>query len=107
MNQENINSIKEAIELIEEAMGLVDEAVSESSSKRHYESYGKYGFDQLLGNGNPYDSSLFNLIEEIEEEGFCEECGSQVESPENTFCDPCNDKYEKRCDAHAASVGGE
>ena len=26
----------------------------------------KYGFDTLLGNGNPYDESLFSLIENIE-----------------------------------------
>ena len=38
MKQEKINSIREAIDLIEQAMCLVDEAVSDSPSKREYES---------------------------------------------------------------------
>ena len=98
MTQEKINSIREAIDLIEQAMCLVDEAVSDSPSKREYESYGRYGFDQLLGNGNPYDNSLFTLIDEIEKEEYCESCGSRVESSGNTYCDSCNDEYEAAAD---------
>jgi len=55
-----------------EAQGLVDDAVSgvygTTRLQANYEAYGRYGFNQLLGNGNPYDSSLDSLIEEIEKE---------------------------------------
>ena len=66
MNQEKIDAIQQAILLVEEASQLVDSAMDYSSGKSHYEAYGKYGFNQLLGNGNPYDNSLFTLIEELE-----------------------------------------
>ena len=72
MNEERIQMIREAIELICEAQALVDEAVSgdcgQTRQQSHYEAYGRYGFDQLLGNGNPCDDSLNTLIEEIEKE---------------------------------------
>jgi len=55
--------IEQAIQLVEEAQQLVDEAVSGTGIESNYEAYGKYGFSQLLGNGNPYDSSLQSLIE--------------------------------------------
>jgi len=66
MNQEKIDALHEAIRLVEEACQLVDSMMDDSSDKNHYEAYGKYGFNQLLGNGNPYDNSLFTLIEELE-----------------------------------------
>ena len=66
-NKDRISSIEEAILLIDEARCLVDNAVSDLTINRHYESYGKYGFNQLLGDGNPYDNSLLSLIEEIKE----------------------------------------
>ena len=60
-NKERIYKIYEALELIEQAQELVDEAVSDTNDENHYLAYGRYGFDQLLGNGNPYDSSLHSL----------------------------------------------
>ena len=66
MNQEKIDILREAILLVEEACQLVDSVMDDSSGKNHYEAYGKYGFSRLLGNGNPYDNSLFTLIEELE-----------------------------------------
>ena len=71
-NEERIQMIREAMELVREAQGLVDDAVSGDCGttrlEANYEAYGRYGFNQLLGNGNPYDSSLDSLIEEIEKE---------------------------------------
>ena len=67
MNQEKIDAIQEAIRLVEEACQLVDSVMDDSSGKSRYEAYGKYGFNQLLGNGNPYDNSLFDLILEGED----------------------------------------
>ena len=63
-----INDIEEAMELIVQAQELVDNAINNTEQQNHYESYGKYGFNQLLGNGNPYDFGLPKLIEEIREE---------------------------------------
>ncbi len=60
-----ISKIQEAIEMIEEAMSMVDDAVAGIGIENNYLAYGKYGFDQLLGNGNPYDSSLQTLIDDM------------------------------------------
>jgi hypothetical protein len=54
----------EALELVQQAQQLVDEALYGSPEEAHYRAYGRYGFDQLLGNGNPYDSSLESLLED-------------------------------------------
>ena len=68
MNGEKIDAIRQAVRLVEEACELVDGAMEGSNDKNHYEAYGKYGFNQLLGDGNPYDNSLFTLIENLEGE---------------------------------------
>ena len=65
--EEFIDEINKAIEMVEEAKHIVDMAVQDMSIRHNYEAYGRYGFDQLLGNGNPYDSSLFSLIDKTEE----------------------------------------
>lgn len=70
---EKINQIEEAMGLIEEAMQMVDDVVEDMSINSNYEAYGRYGFDQLLGNGNPYDSSLQTIIDEIEDDDEDEE----------------------------------
>lgn len=64
-NQEKIEMLEQAIDLVCEAQNLVDEVMDGDS---HYESYGKYGFLQLLGNGNEYDTSLFDVVDFLEEE---------------------------------------
>ena len=69
--QEFIDEIERAISLVEEASYAVDMAVDSlggHSVKANYEAYGRYGFDQLLGNGNPYDSSLQSLIDKTEDD---------------------------------------
>lgn len=68
-HEEKIAIIENAIFEIESIMSEVDSAISGTSQQAHYEAYGKYGFNQLLGNGNPYDSSLETLIKELKEEG--------------------------------------
>ena len=64
MNEEKAEAIREAIEKIEEAQQLVDEALKGEGIEDNYRAYGRYGFDQLLGNGNRYDSSLLDLLGE-------------------------------------------
>ena len=66
--QEFINEIERAISLVEEASYAVDMAVQGMRIQANYEAYGRYGFDQLLGNGNPYDSSLQSLINKTEDD---------------------------------------
>ena len=62
---EAILAVQEAQELIIEAQNLVNEAIEYSILKHHFDAYGGYGFDQLLGNGNPHDSSLQTIIDEL------------------------------------------
>ncbi len=64
MNREAQDKIQEAIDLIEEAQDLVRSAINGTDKQSHFDAYGGYGFDQLLGNGNPYDSSLSGLLDE-------------------------------------------
>ena len=69
MNKEEfIDEIEKAIEMVEEAQHIVDIAINDMNIRHNYEAYGKYGFDQLLGSGNPYDSSLYSLIDKINKE---------------------------------------
>ena len=66
--QEFIDEIERAISLVEEASYAVDMAVEGMRIQANYEAYGRYGFDQVLGNGNPYDSSLQSLIDKTEDD---------------------------------------
>ena len=66
--QEFTEEIERAIEMVDQARHIVDMAVDSMSIRANYEAYGKYGFDQLLGDGNRYDRSLQDLIDGYEEE---------------------------------------
>ena len=66
--QEFTEEIERAIEMVDQARHIVDMAVDSMSIRANYEAYGKYGFDQLLGSGNPYDNSLQTLIDKYKEE---------------------------------------
>ena len=69
MNKEEyIDEIERAIEMVDQARHIVDMAVDGMSIRANYEAYGKYGFDQLLGDGNPYDNSLQTLIDKYRDE---------------------------------------
>jgi len=65
-NLKREQNIQEAMELIEQAQQLVDEALENTNNNAHYKGYGKYGFKQLLGEGNRYDGSLPKILEDIE-----------------------------------------
>lgn len=54
-------AVEAAIELVEQAQELVDNAVEGTDMENNYRAYGRYGLDQLLGNGNSYDGSLMSL----------------------------------------------
>ena len=102
------NKIQEAIVLIHQAKELVDNAIKDSDNrhaKDHYEAYGKYGFDQLLGAGNPYDKSLEDLMNDFgsdgpydseNADGTCKECGTKEDVANGCMlCDTCLDEYNE------------
>jgi len=65
--EEMADALRDAIQMVEEAQCLVDQLLRGTRHWDHYRAYGKYGFDTLLGNGNPYDNSLLSILENIEE----------------------------------------
>ena len=75
MNKEEFtDEIERAIEMVDQARHIVDMAIDNMPARfnrgivSNYEAYGKYGFDQLLGTGNPYDNSLQTLIDKCYED---------------------------------------
>ena len=68
------DELNEAIALVEEAKAKVDAAAKQAGCYSHYTAYGRYGFDTLLGNGNRYDASLFDMMNDLEEEMEEESC---------------------------------
>lgn len=65
--QELKNQLQNAIDLVAEAQDHVEEVMEQAGiSTAHFKAYGKYGFNELLGNGNPYDSSLWTIMDELE-----------------------------------------
>jgi hypothetical protein len=62
---QQIADIMYELEMLKEELdGLVEGTENEA----HYKAYGRYGFDQLLGNGNPYDESLQTIIDSLSKE---------------------------------------
>ena len=64
---EVMNELNEAIAMVEEAKAKVDAVAMEVGDWGHYTAYGRYGFDGLLGDGNRFDRSLYDMKESIEE----------------------------------------
>ena len=63
IDQERLQAV---IEKLEEMQGELDDIIDGTSMEDHFKAYGRYGLNQLLGNGNPYDNSLSTLIENEE-----------------------------------------
>lgn len=57
--------LQEAIELIDEARELVKDALQGTPDYEHCKAYGFYGLDQALGNGNKYDCSIYQVMENL------------------------------------------
>lgn len=64
--QSRISSLEEAQELIYVARDLIDGAIHGTSEEAYYKAYGRYGIDQLLSDGNPYDYGIDNIIETLQ-----------------------------------------
>jgi hypothetical protein len=66
MIDEILFTLRDSMERIAEIQTEVDGILYDTDIVNNYEAYGKYGFDQLLGNGNPCDDGLPSLIEHFE-----------------------------------------
>lgn len=66
--EQKIENLEQALDLVSEAQELVDEAMRGSSLESNYKAYGRYGFDQIFGNGNPYDGSVQKVLDRLEED---------------------------------------
>ena len=62
---QEIRDIIYEVALLQERM---DTLLDGEKGEAHYKNYGRYGFDQLLGNGNPYDPSLQSAIDTLVED---------------------------------------
>ena len=63
-----LEALHEALQLIKDAQQLVQDVLEGTEHEAHFNAYGKYGFDQLLGNGNRFDSSVAGLLDEFGDE---------------------------------------
>jgi len=65
---EIVDTLKDSIDQISETYSEVAGILYGTDKAANFEAYGGYGFDQLLGNGNPYDSGLPQLVEHFEKQ---------------------------------------
>jgi len=83
MINEIVFTLKDSMERIAEIQTEVDGILYDTDIVNNYEAYGKYGFDQLLGNGNPCDDGLPSLIEHFESQ--LEELSEETEMDNTDF----------------------
>ena len=63
MKKINADAIQDIIYRLEEIQEELDDEINGTEFETHFDAYGRYGLNQLLGNGNRYDSSLLSLIQ--------------------------------------------
>jgi len=63
LDQERLQAV---IERLEEIQCELDDIIDGTTMEDHFKAYSRYGLNQLLGNGNRYDSDLHSLIENEE-----------------------------------------
>jgi len=66
--EQKIENLEQALDLVSEAQELVDRVMMNDNSGSNYRAYGRYGFDQIFGNGNPYDGSVQKVLDRLEED---------------------------------------
>jgi len=62
LTKDERHAIQRTIHKLEIIQSELDQIIEGSQHEAVWKSYGRFGFDQLLGNGNPYDNSLFDLM---------------------------------------------
>ena len=63
MKKINKDAIQDIIYRLEEIQEDLNNEINGTEFETHFNAYGQYGLNQLLGYGNRYDSSLLSLIE--------------------------------------------
>jgi hypothetical protein len=70
LSEEQVEKTREIIEVLSDAMERISDIRDEVTDilwgtdiVSNYNAYGKYGFDTLLGEGNPYDDGIPSMIE--------------------------------------------
>ena len=58
--------LQTVIDTLDEMKWELDDIIGGTPMEDHFKAYGRYGLNQLLGNGNPYVNSLYTLIENEE-----------------------------------------
>ena len=66
--QERIWKVEEALNKLEEVEALLDEALEGTEHYAHYEAYGKYGINDLKGEGNRFNTSLYDVIDMLRDD---------------------------------------
>ena len=77
-NECRLDKLHKATELVQQAQQEIDCALRGTNLVCGFEAYGRYGIDQLLGNGNPYDKSVYSLMDAIQakqDELYCQQTG--------------------------------
>ena len=82
MNLQDLKTdLQNAIDQVSDAQQQVEEIMERAGfSTSHYNAYGKYGFDQLQGNGNRYDSTLYSIMDKLEKMEKWEETEMEKEA---------------------------
>tara|TARA_R110002020_G_scaffold96958_1_gene231622 strand:+ start:9717 stop:10019 length:303 start_codon:yes stop_codon:yes gene_type:complete len=63
-----IDELRNAMTYVIDANQKISEALSNTEYDNHYQAYGQYGFQQLMGNGGKYDSSIYDIIGNLRNE---------------------------------------
>jgi len=68
----NVEKIEMAMDLIQEARDLIDSVLNGDLEhfiiSSNYYAYAEYGLKTAMGEGNPYDGKLQDIIDNLEEE---------------------------------------
>ncbi len=62
LTKDERHAIQRTIHKLEIIQSELDQIIEGSQQEALWKAYGRFGFDQLLGNGNPHDASLFDLM---------------------------------------------
>jgi len=77
-NECRLDKLHKAAQLVAQAQEEIDCALRGTDLVCGFEAYGRYGIDQLLGNGNPYDKSVYSLMDAIQakqDDLYCNQTG--------------------------------
>lgn len=62
LTKDERHAIQRTIHKLEIIQSELDQIIEGSQQEAIWKAYGRFGLDQLLGNDNPYNNSLHDLI---------------------------------------------